>query len=310
MSGTPTTATTFDWTAIQRRALLVCLAGVICCVIGALLNWQHFLRSWLVAWTFWNGISLGSLVLLMIQYITGGAWGLLLRRIFEAAASNVALMAILFLVLLADLPVVYEWANPAAVAESPVLQHKQAYLNQHAFMMRAAIYLVLWVMLAWLVKAWSQKQDRIASDGSLGDRCRTLSGPGLVIYGITVTFASIDWIMSLEPEWYSTIFPPLYATGQLLSALAFSIAVFMLLADRPPFVRVLTTQRRRDLGNLLLAFIMLWAYLSFSQFMIIWSENLPEETSWYMRRLRGGWQYLALLLILFQFALPFLLLLA
>ncbi len=228
-----------------------------------------------MAWTFWNGISLGALALLMIQYITGGAWGLLLRRIFEAAASNVALMAVLFLVLLLGLPSVYEWANPAAVAESPVLQHKQTYLNQHAFMIRAAIYLVLWTMMAWLLKSWSQKQDRIGASSALDDRCRTLSGPGLAIYGVTVTFASIDWVMSLEPEWYSTIFPPLYAVGQLLSALAFSIAVFMSLADHPPFVHILTSQQRRDLGNLLLAFVMLWAYLSFSQFMIIWSENLP-----------------------------------
>jgi hypothetical protein len=311
MSGAQANVTTFDWTSIQRRALLVSVVGVVVCAIGAVLfSWQHFLRGWLVAWTFWNGISLGSLALLMIQYVTGGAWGLLLRRILEAAACNVALMAALFLVLLTGLPAIYEWANPAAVAASPALQHKEPYLNQHAFIIRAAIYLFLWVILAWLLKLWSQKQDRIASTGALADRCRTLSGPGLAIYGATVTFASIDWVMSLEPDWYSTIFPPLYAIGQILSALAFSIAVFMSLSDRPPFVHVLTAQQRRDLGNLLLTFVMLWAYLSFSQFMIIWSENLPEETTWYLHRLRGGWQFLALLLIVFEFALPFLLLLA
>ena len=276
MSGTPVTATAIDWAAIQRRALLISAGGAVICVIGALLSWQHFLRGWLVAWTFWNGISLGALALLMIQYITGGAWGLLLRRIFEAAASNIALMAVLFLVLLLGLPAVYEWANPAAVAESPVLQHKQTYLNQHAFMIRAAIYFILWTMMAWLLKSWSQKQDRIgasararrplphAQRSRLGDlrrhrnvrfdRLGDVPRTRMVLHHFS---AVVCGRANYFPLWH------------------FQLPCFMSLADHPPFVHILTSQQRRDLGNLLLAFVMLWAYLSFSQFMIIWSENLP-----------------------------------
>ena len=299
-----------DWAAVQHRALLIAVFGVVACTVGALINWQHFMRGFLVAWNFWAGISLGALALLMIQYVTGGAWGLLLRRILEASAANIALMAALFLILLLDLPAVYEWARPDAVSSSLALQHKAPYLNPHAFGVRAAIYFALWIAIAWLLKAWSQKQDRTGPSSAIADRCRLLSGPGLAVYGATVTFASIDWIMSLEPLWYSSIFPPLYAIGQILSGMAFSVAVILLLARQVPLSKTLLPSQRRDLGNLLLAFVMFWAYLSFSQFMIIWSENLPEETPWYFDRVRGGWQWIAIALIIFEFTVPFLLLLS
>ncbi|HEX4413089.1 MAG TPA: hypothetical protein VH107_05630 [Lacipirellulaceae bacterium] len=310
MSSAPATTAGISWASAQRRALVVSLFGIVACVVGALFSWEHFLRGFLVAWTFWAGISLGSLTLLMIQYLTGGAWGLLLRRVFEAAAANIALMAVLFLILTIDLPAVFPWARPDVVADSPALQHKAPYLNPHAFEVRAAIYFVLWIALAWLLKSWSQKQDRTGPSPAIADRCRLLSGPGLVIYGATVTFASIDWIMSLQPLWYSTIFPPLFAVGQILSGLAFAIVVILLLAGAAPISKTLLPSQRRDIGNLLLAFVMFWAYLSFSQFIIIWSENLPEETTWYFYRIRGGWQWIAIVLIIFQFTVPFLLLLS
>jgi hypothetical protein len=302
-------ASTMDWARIERRALVVGAAGALVCVATAVFSWPHFLRAYLVAWNFWAGVSLGSLALLMIQYITGGAWGLLLRRFLEAAAGNILLLGLLFLVMLPGLPMLYEWARPKAIAASAVLQHKSPYLNPHAFWMRAAIYFALWVLIAWLLNSWSRKQDRGQRTIYLSDRCRAISGPGLVIYGGTVTLASIDWVMSLEPSWYSSIFPPLFAAGQILSALAFSIAALLVVASYPPLDRNVLPDQRRDLGNLLLAFVMIWAYLSFSQFMIIWSEDLPEEIPWYLNRIRGGWQWIALALVLLQFALPFLLLL-
>jgi hypothetical protein len=234
----------------------------------------------------------------------------LLRRVFEAAAANIALMAVLFIILAIDLPAVYEWARPEAVASSQALQHKSQYLNLHSFGIRAAIYFALWIIVAWSLKLWSQKQDRTGPSATLDDRCRLLSGPGLAIYGATVTFASIDWVMSLEPLWYSTIFPPLYAIGQILSGMAFSVAVVLLLARQGPLSKTILPSQRRDMGNLLLAFVMFWAYLSFSQFLIIWSENMPEETVWYFNRIRGGWQWIAIALLIFEFAVPFLLLLS
>ncbi|HEY2828202.1 MAG TPA: hypothetical protein VGJ04_11440 [Pirellulales bacterium] len=299
-----------NWTRIQRRALIVSSVGIGACAIGAAFSPEHFFRSYLVAWNFWLGIALGSLVLLMIQYLTGGAWGLLLRRILEASSGTLPLLAILFLPLVAaGLPMLYVWTEPQVVADSPELAHKAAYLNPEAFEIRAAIYLGLWSLLAFLLNRWSSQQDRVGLAIDLSRRSSTLSGPGLALCGVTITFASIDWIMSLEPRWFSTIFPPLYGAGQVLSGMAFSVAVAMLLADYLPLAGVIHSQQRRDLGNLLLAFIMVWAYLSFSQFLIIWAENLPEEIPWYLHRIQGGWQWIAIALVLFQFAAPFLLLL-
>jgi hypothetical protein len=310
MSHAVPTAITLDWALIERRALVAGAVGIAICGAAAIFSWQHFVRAYLVAWNFWAGISLGALALLMIQYLTGGAWGLLLRRILEASAGNILSLGILFLLLLPGLPALYEWARPEAVAASAMLQHKSAYLNSQAFVSRATIYFASWVSITWRLNSWSRRQDRGQRTVFLSDRCRLVSGPGLVMYGATVTLASIDWVMSLEPSWYSSIFPPLFAASQILSASAFSIAALLLVAGQPPLDGTVLPNQRRDLGNLLLAFVMMWAYLSFSQFMIIWSEDLPEETTWYLNRTRGGWQWIALALVLLQFALPFLLLLS
>jgi hypothetical protein len=308
MSNVPTNRAA-EWAVVERRALVTAGAGIAVCIIVAIFSWPHFVRAYLVAWNFWMAISLGSLVLLMTQYLTGGAWGLLLRRIFEAAAGNILMMGILFLVLLPGLPALYKWALPDVVAASEALRHKSGYLNPQAFWIRSAIYFVAWILLAWMLIVWSRRQDRGQRTVYLSERCQAVSGPGLVIYGITITLASVDWVMSLEPAWWSTIFPPLFAVGQMLAALAFGIIVLMCISAEPPPTVSVTSEQRRDLGSLLLAFVMVWAYLSFSQFMIIWSENLPEEIPWYVNRTRGGWQFVALSLVAFQFALPFLLLL-
>jgi hypothetical protein len=174
---------------------------------------------------------------------------------------------------------------------------------------RAAFYFAVWLTLAFLINRWSGEQDR-TSDPGLPRRFRLLSGPGLALYGLTITFASIDWVMSLEPHWVSSIYGVLFGAGQILSAFAFSLTVVLLLTDRRPMAGLLDHAHMRDLGNLLLAFVMVWAYLSFSQFLLIWSANLPEEVPWYLRRLEGGWQYVGLLLVAFHFALPFFLLLS
>jgi hypothetical protein len=176
-------------------------------------------------------------------------------------------------------------------------------------MARAASYFAIWLLLTFRLTSWSVQQDH-TKDPRTWRRFRLLSGPGMVLYGLTITFASIDWAMSIEPDWYSTIFPALYATSQLLTAMAFAIAGLMLLAGQPPLSEVIAPSHLRDLGNLLLTFVMLWAYMQISQFLLIWSGNLPEEIPWYLRRIRGGWEFVALVIVLLHFALPFLLLLS
>jgi hypothetical protein len=297
---------------LQQRALIVGIAGLVAAGIGAALNLEQFYRSWLIGFLFCLGLTIGSLGLLMLQHLSGGQWGLVSRRVFEAASRTLPLVAILFVPVLVGIPSVFEWSHTDVVANDAVLSQKAPYLNTTFFIVRAVVYFAFWLFCSYLLTSWSSKQDEGTVATTAGDsvRFRTVSAPGLLFLVITVTFASVDWIMSLDPHWFSTIFGLLTVTSQGLSALALTIAVLSLLASTPPFSRYLTPRHFHDLGKLLLAFVMLWAYLAFSQFLIIWSANLPEEIPWYIERFRGLWGALAILLVLGHFALPFLLLLS
>jgi hypothetical protein len=272
---------------------------------------EQFFRSYLVAFMFWLSIALGSLALLMLQHLTGGAWGLVIRRHLEAATRTIPMLTVAFVPILFALRPLYLWARPEAVAADRALQMKALYLNVPFFIGRAAIYLLVWNVLAHLLNRWSAEQDE-GGPRPIGSerRFRQLAAPGLLGYGLTITFASIDWVMSLEPHWFSTIFGVVFMGGQALSAMAFAIAVLALTAQRRPLSEVVGPGHFHDLGKLLFAFIMLWAYFSFSQFLIIWSGNLPEEIPWYLERLRGGWGAVAALVLVGHFLLPFLLLLS
>src|SRR5690606_25040978 len=217
-------------------------------------------------------------------------------------------MALLFLPLAFGVQELYIWARPEVVAADPILQAKAPYLNVPFFLVRAVLYFVIWSALAWTLSACSLRHDRDGDPG-LARKMQRLSGGGLVVYAITVLFMSVDWMMSIDPHWFSTIYGVLFMGGQGLSAMAFAIAVLVLLARTEPMSRVVGAAHLHDLGKLLLAFVMLWAYFNFSQFLIIWSGNLPEEIPWYLARLRGGWEWVSLLLVVGHFALPFLLLL-
>jgi hypothetical protein len=296
------------WHRLQRQALIAGVVGLIACGLGALVSPAHFFRAYLVAFNFWLGIALGCLVVLMIQHLTGGAWGILLRRVLEAGTRTLLPLAVSAVPLLFGLQSLYLWARPEEVAHDEDLQEKSRYLNVPFFVVRLVVCFVVWLLLAARFNRLSSSQDA-GTTAAADRRFRILIGPGLVLYAGTVTFASIDWVMSLEPHWASTIFPMLFAVGQALEGLAFAVAVLVLLATRPPLSTVVQRSHLRDLGNLLLTFVMFWAYMSFSQLLLIWAENMPEETPWYLRRLRGGWEWVALMLLLFQFALPFFLLL-
>lgn len=295
--------------ALGGRARHVGIGALALAVLLGLFDPTQFFRSYLVAFLFCLGIALGSMAILMLQYITGGAWGAILRRSLEAAAGTLATLAVLFLPLVFGLSSLYEWARPEAAAHDAVLRHKSLYLNVPFFLLRAALYFVVWTTVARFLVLWSREQDE-TGDPKLGRRLHFLGRGGLLLYSLTMTFASIDWVMSLEPHWYSTIYGILFIGGQVLSAFAFAIPVAVSLGDRPPLAELISPDRLHDLGKLLLAFVMIWAYLAFSQFLIIWSANLPEETPWYLNRLAGGWQWLGAGLILFHFALPFTVLLS
>ncbi len=297
---------------LQQRALIVGVLGVAAGGLGAIQNPDQFLRSWLIGFLFCLGLSLGSLALLMLQHMSGGQWGLVGRRVFEAASRNLPFVALLFIPILIGLPRLYDWARPEAVQADHILQIKAPYLNVPFFIARAVLYFVIWIGGAWLLNKWSAGQDRgeIAVTAADSRRFRVLSAPGLIIYVLTVTFASTDWVMSLDPHWYSTIFGFIFVAGHGLAAFALVIAVLSTLTDTEPYATYLNKRHFLDLGKLLLAFVMLWAYFAFSQFLIIWAGNLPEEIPFFVDRLRGGWQYLSAAILLGHFALPFTLLLS
>jgi hypothetical protein len=296
---------------LQQRGLILGVIGLLAAAIGAVTNVDQFFRSWLVGVLFMLNFALGSLGLLMVQHITGGQWGMVGRRIFEAATRTLPIVAVLFLPLLFGLPRIFEWARPEAVAADHVLQMKAPYLNKWFFIIRAIVYFAFWLSVVWTLNKWSAAQDRgegITKIDSI--RFRKVSAPGLLFLVITVTLASVDWVMSLEPEWFSTIFGLLTVVGYGLTALAFTIIVLSMIDRDHSEEGYLTSKHFHDLGKLMLAFVMLWAYLSFSQFLIIWSGNLPEEIPWYIERIHGSWGVVAMAIVIGHFALPFSLLLS
>jgi hypothetical protein len=297
------------WDVMQKRSLAVGLIAAVLCAGGALIFPPVFFRAYLSAYIFWIGIPVGALALLMLHHLVGGRWGFMIQRVLEAAIQTLPLMALLFIPLLFGLADLYPWAQTEVVAADPLLQQKAAYLNIPFFIARAVAYFAVWIVLGRLLVTWSLQQDRSADD-TLTLRLQRLSGPGLVLYGLTVSFAVIDWIMSLEPKWYSTIFGMIFMVSFGLAAMALAILATRFLESEKPLAQVVSPDRWHDLGNLLLALVMFWAYLNFSQFLLIWSENLAEEIPWYLHRIGGGWEWVAVALILFQFALPFILLLS
>ncbi len=294
---------------IQQRALMIGIISLVISVVLAVFNPGRFFFSYLVSFFFLTGISVGSLAIAMLHQMSGGNWGVVIRRLLESATRTLPLLAVLFLPVIVGARFLYEWARPDAVAVNAILQYKHPYLNIPFFIGRTVFYFAVWLTLTYIFNKWSRLQDE-TGDPRIQRRLQILSGPGLVLYGLTVTFASIDWVMSLDPEWFSTIFGILTMGGQGLSALSFVIAVLVLLSDYEPIRSHLKPGALHDLGKLMLAFVMLWAYFAFSQFLIIWAGNLPEEIPWYVKRLEGGWKWVGLMLVLLHFALPFLMLLS
>ncbi len=299
----------------QRMALLVGGVALALSAGGALLYGPaQFFRSYLVGFFFCTGLAVGSLAILMLQHMSGGAWGLIVRRILEASTRTIPLLLVLFIPLALGMSWLYEWSHTEAIIRDgkvidEALNHKRIYLNVPFFLIRAVFYFLVWGALMHFLNKWSLEQDH-TSDPRVRRKLQDISGPGLLLFGLTVTFASIDWGMSLEPHWFSTIYGMIVMAGWGLSALAFTITVAAMLARHDGLAEVYQPRHFHDYGKLLLAFVMLWAYFAFSQFLITWAGNLPEEIPFYLRRMRGGWQYVGLALILFHFALPFALLLS
>ncbi len=290
----------------RSRALIAGVVGLALCALGLFIDRGHFFRAWLISYWLFLGISLGSLAFVMIQHLTGGQWGVF-RRVFEASSRVLPLMAILGLPILLGLSYLYPWAHPDLVAKDEILRHRAVYLNTGFFIARYVLYFAIWIGFSTVLNSLSLRQD--AGDVSVNLRLQRLSGAGLVAYALGVMFAGIDWIMVLNPHWYSTLFGFLSMGGQGLEALSFTIIVSAFLVQREPFLGFLKPHHFHDLGKLSLAFVMLYAYFNFSQYLLTYAANLVEEIPYMVTRIHHGWQFLAIFLVVFHFAVPFLFLL-
>ena len=299
---------------LQRRALVVGLIFGAIAALGAWLRPDQFFRAYLLAFMAWLGVSLGSMAILMLRHLTKGGWGMVIRRILGAAMRCLPLMTLLFVPILFGMPKLYIWARPLdSIQDTHLRQHLEGitgtYLSVHGFIIRAAIYFAIWNVLSLLLTRWSAQQDHPpVRDNS--SKFKALSAPGLILYAFSITFAVIDWIMSIDATWISTIFGLSFLIGQVLAGLCFAVVVERILFRYQPMSKLLKPAYVHDHGKFILTFIMMWAYFSFSQWLIIWAGNLPQEITWYIRRLNGGWGYVGLFVALFHFAVPFVLLLS
>jgi hypothetical protein len=292
---------------MQQRSLVIGVIAAIASVAGAYLAPGSFYSAYLIGFMFWLGLSLGCMAILMLYHLVGGAWGTVIRRILESGMMTLPLMFFLFIPILLNLPKLYFWARPG-LTDRKIIEIHQSYLNFNGILLRYILYFVIWFGMAYFLNRWSTEQDSIAGQSTL--RFRAMSSIGLVVYSLTISFAVIDWVMSLQARWISTIYGLLFIAGEALSAFCFCVVIESILGKRKPMSAYLTDTEVHDHGKFMLAFVMVWAYFNFSQWLIIWAGNLPEEIPWYVRRMNGGWEVAGLFLVVFHFAVPFALLLS
>jgi hypothetical protein len=312
---TPATANHLDLTpppvvkTIARRSLMVGVVFGVVAIIGAFMRPEEFYRAYLLGFMCWLGVALGSMAILMIRHLTGGGWGLVIRRTLGAAMRTLPLLALLFIPILLGIPRLYIWAQPLDnIADKHLREHLQditkTYLTTNGFIFRAVFYFAIWNLLSFLLSKWSKQTDRPGAPDNTR-RFKAVSGPGLILYGFTISFAAIDWVMSLDPSWVSTIFGLIILIGEVLSAMCFAVVVERILFNYRPMSEILKPDFVHDHGKWMLTFTMVWAYFNFSQWLIIWVGNLPAEITFYLKRLSGGWGLIGLTLVLFHFAIPF-----
>jgi hypothetical protein len=301
---------------LQSGGLVVGGIALLMALFGYMKSPADFYHSYIFSYMLILGLTVGSLGLLMLQHLTGGIWGMVIRRPLEAASRNLVLVGILFIPILMGMKYLYSgndsetgWLNAPKEGEHALTSWQQGYLTQGGFVTRALIYFAIWLVLMVVFNNWSKQQDQSNGEG-LKQRMKALAAPGVILYILAMTFAAIDWVMSLSPRWASTIYGFLFVAGQAIAAMGLMIAVIVLLAGSEPFNGVIKKRHLHDLAKLLFAFNMLWAYFAFSQLLIIWSGNQPEEITFYRSRLNGQWGVVAVIVLLFSFAIPFLLLLS
>ena len=297
-----------DIEARRSRALVIGAGALLLCAVGFFLNRVQFFRAWLIGYMLWLGVALGSMGWMMIHHLSGGAWGMVVRRVWEASSRTLPLLTILFIPVVLGLNRLYPWMHPELMQTNEVLRHKSVYLNPTFFLARAAVYFIGWNVIAWRMTALSRAQDAGSVEATRS--MQRLSGGGLVFLALSITFVGVDWFMSLNPDFYSTMFGFLFLNYLGLAGLAFTIIMATYLRGKEPLGSLFRPSHFAVYGKLTLAFVMMWAYFQFSQYLLIYAANLQDEIPYVLTRIDGGWQYLAIFLVIFQFAVPFGLLLS
>jgi len=297
-----------DIEARRSRALVIGGGALLLCAVGFFLNRDQFFRAWLIGYMLWLGVALGSMGWMMIHHLSGGAWGMVVRRVWEASSRTLPLLTILFIPVVLGLNRLYPWTHAELMQTNEVLRHKSVYLNPTFFLARAAVYFIGWNVIAWRMTALSRAQDAGSVEATRS--MQRLSGGGLVFLALSITFVGVDWFMSLNPDFYSTMFGFLFINYLGLAGLAFTIIMAAYLRGKEPLRALFRPSHFADYGKLTLAFVMMWAYFQFSQYLLIYAANLQDEIPYVLTRIDGGWQYLAIFLVIFQFAVPFGLLLS
>lgn len=287
-----------------RITLAIGVVGIALSIIGYFIDSQQLIHSYLIAFVFWVSIGLGAIFFVMIQHLTSATWSIVLRRLAENIMVILPFMAIMAIPLLIGIKELYQWSHYDIVEADHLLQSKSVYLNTKFFILRMAGYFVIWYLLTRYLYKTSLNQDSGHKAGHIA-RMRKISAPGMILFAFTLTFASFDWLMSLEGHWYSTIFGVYIFAGSVLGFLGFLILIVMYLKSKRILYKEITVEHYHDLGKLTFTFIILWGYMAFSQYFLIWYGNIPEETFWFLHRWEGSWKTVTLMIVFGHFCIPF-----
>lgn len=290
--------------SLGKMSLIAGIALLAASFAGYFMDGPQFFHSYLLGYLFWLSVALGGLFFTLATHLFGAEWSIVLRRITEATMYTIPVLAILFIPILFGMHDIFHWTHEEVVKQDAILNAKSGYLNFNFFVIRALIYFTIWFLLSRVLYKLSLKQDKEPSD-ALILKINKISAPGMILFALSITFASFDWIMSLEPHWFSTIFGVFYFGGSFLAILCFIILMAFYLRSQGYLVNEISVEHYHDLGKLIFAFLVFWGYIGFSQYFLIWYANIPEETVWYDMRWENGWSLITLMLVFGHFLVPF-----